>query len=302
MDQPTIGLALGGGGARGFAHIGALQVLHEENIPISFVAGTSMGAIVGAMYAESLDPFTVERKFREFVQTDTYREMNLEQVISKIDKDANFWDYITSEIRGHLVLQMARNRISLLKSDPLVHLLEALLTIETFEQCKIPFVAVATDLITGQDVVLRSGKLLLAVQASASIPGYLPPITIDEQMLCDGGITCPVPVKYAKESSVDLVIGIAVPPQIDAPRPLGHAVDLLSRAEQITSYYYSNTLMAEADIEIFPKTGAVQWNEFNQMTEMIQAGREATKSVIPAIREIIRQQIPWWQLLLQRIT
>lgn len=302
MDQPTIGIALGGGGARGFAHIGVLQVLHEEGIPIHFVAGTSMGSMVGAMYAETLDPFVVEERFHEFIRTEAYQEIGLDQVVSKIDQDASFWDQLTSELRGRWALQMARSRLSLVKGDRLDDALKFLIQAETFEQCRMPLSIIATDLLTGQDVVFRSGDLRAAVRASSSVPGYLPPVESHSQLLSDGGITCPIPVKYVRESGVDIVIGVAVPPPIGISGPVENAIDLLTRAEQITSHYYSSTLMNEADIEILPEIENVQWNDFHRMTDMIQTGRDAAKKVVPTIRESMRQRIPWWQLIWQQIS
>jgi NTE family protein len=300
MEQPTIGIALGGGGARGFAHVGVLQVLHEEEIPIHVVAGTSMGSMVGAMYAETRNPFIVEERFNEFIRTEAYAQIGLDQVASKIDQDASFWDQLTSEIRGRWALQMARSRLSLVKPDQLIEALKFLIQADTFEQCQLPLNIVATDLSTGQDVVFATGDLRLAVRASSSVPGYLPPVQYNDQLLSDGGITCPVPVKYVRQSQVDIVIAVAVPPPITVTEPVENAIDLLTRAEQITSHYYSSTLMNEADIEILPEIQNVQWNDFHRMTDMIQAGRDAAIKVIPVIREMMRQRIPWWQLLWQR--
>lgn len=301
MEQPTIGIALGGGGARGFAHVGVLQVLHEEEIPIHVVAGTSMGSMVGAMYAETKNPFIVEERFNEFIRTEAYAQIGLDQVASKIDQDASFWDQLTSEIRGRWALQMARSRLSLVKPDQLIEALKFLIKADTFEQCKIPLSVVATDILTGQDVVFNTGDLRLAVRASSSVPGYLPPVQHEDHLLSDGGITCPIPVKYVRQSGIDIVIGVAVPPPIGISEPVENAIDLLTRAEQITSHYYSTTLMNEADIEILPEIENVQWNDFHRMTDMIQAGRDAAIQVVPVIKELMRQRIPWWQFIWQRL-
>jgi len=297
MAQVKTGLALGGGGARGFAHIGVLQVFQEAGITIDYLAGTSMGAVVGAMYAENLDAFQVENRWKKFVQSDTYRQIGIPQLVTTEEKETGFWDQITSEIRERMAMNMARSRRSIIKSDRLTNAIKALITNDNFSRCRIPLTVLATDLLTGNDVPISSGDLHWAVTASASIPGFLPPVESDGKLLSDGGISCPVPVQYAGETESTVIIGVGVPPPSDYPAMPENAVDVINRAEQITSLHYTKKLMESADFQIYPELENVHWYEFERMEEIIAAGREKTEQLLPDIRKHLKKKVSWWQRL-----
>jgi len=301
MEHPKIGIALGGGGARGYAHIGVLQVLHEAGFSMDYVAGTSMGAVVGAIYAETLDPSEVQHRFVEFLQSETFEKTGIPRLHGSANHESGFWNQVTSEIRGRLAINLARSRKSLIKSERLINAIRAVLTIRDFEETKIPLTVVATDIANGHDVPFTSGDLIFAVEASSSVPGFLAPIRHNGQLLSDGGISCPVPVSYIRENPDFISIGVAVPPPIHYQVPLDNAIQILTRAEQITSYYYSNMQMTQADVQIYPKTESIQWNDFDRLPEMIEAGRSAAEAALPVLREVIRQRKPWWRRFIQDI-
>lgn len=295
MAQPKIGLALGGGGARGFAHIGVLQVLQEAGIRVDSVAGTSMGAVVGAMYTETLDAFQVEERWKEFIESETYQSMGIPRLVTQEDKETGFWDQVASGLKERYAMNLARNRVALIKSERLRRAIEQLISIADFSQCRIPLTVVATDLINGDDVPISTGDLHMAVTASSSIPGFLPPLAYDGRLLSDGGVSCPIPIRYARRSEDTVVIGVGVPPPESFPSPPENALEIFNRAEQITSRRYSRMQMQEADVAIFPELENVHWYEFERMQEIMKAGRHSAEVILPALNRKLLGRLPVWQ-------
>lgn len=279
-----LGIALGGGGARGFAHIGVLQILQEHEIKVDFVSGTSMGSIVGAMYCETGDAFEVERRIRQFIDSEEFKKTGIPQARDKVERKENFWDNLSSEIRGRIAVNIARKRTSLMKEERLQSAVGYLIGIEEFSQCKIPLTVLATDILNGQDVAFSTGDIKLAVEASSSVPGFLPPVEYNGYLLSDGGISCPVPVQYARQTRNTAVVAVAVPPPIKASASLENAIQIMTRAEQITSSFYTNTQVERAEVSIFPESEDIQWNEFERMDDMIEYGRAAARAKIADIR------------------
>ncbi len=294
MSQIPIGLALSQGGARGLAHIGVLQVLQEHDIPVGHLSGTSMGAVVAAMYSETLDAFAVEQRFREFIASDLYAGTELSGLSRPRGREASFWDQIFHRIRGTIAMNLAQSRKGILKQEKLQQALEMLFSIRSFSECKIPFIAVATDITWGRAIPLCTGDLVKAVMASSSIPGFFPPVRFNEILLSDGAICCPVPIKYATCSENALVIGVAVPPSLDKTELPENALDVMIRAEEINMFHFTESQMLDADIRIYPDIGHVEWNELHRLEEAVQAGREAARNVLPELERAWKKKEHWW--------
>ena len=294
MSQIPIGLALSQGGARGLAHIGVLQVLQEHDIPLEHLSGTSMGAVVAAMYSETLDAFAVEQRFREFIASDLYAATEFSGLSRPRGREASFWDQISHRIRGTIAMNLAQSRKGILKQEKLQQALEMLFSIRSFSECKIPFIAVATDITWGRAIPLCTGDLVKAVMASSSIPGFFPPVRFNEILLSDGAICCPVPIKYATCSESALVIGVAVPPSLDKTELPENALDVMIRAEEINMFHFTESQMLDADIRIYPDIGHVEWNELHRLEEAVQAGREAARNVLPELERAWKKKEHWW--------
>ena len=279
-QRRKIGLALGGGAARGWAHIGVLRALEELEVPVDAIAGTSMGALVGAIAAAG--------------QLEAL-EITALGLAAK-DVTRNFLD-------------LTLPRAGLIEGQKIVHLIEQHLDIRRFEQLQLPFRAVATNLLNGMEVVLDSGNVIEAVRASIAIPGIFTPVTVNGVLLADGGLVNPVPVSVARALGVDLVIavdlnyfsgpaahGSLVPSKLqkrleasgamrwapiqrwlaEAAQPnifdvLGHAIRIIEA--QIAEI----RLRTEpADVLIRPDVGAVGIMEFHRAAPAIEAGYHAT--------------------------
>lgn len=190
MGKLSIGLALGGGGARGAAHIGVLQVLHDNGIVIDRLAGSSAGAIIGAMYAARSDPYWIEKHFYRFMDSAAFKALGTERMSDDHDPDSVFSQFAKS-IRDQVVIMMARNRQSIIRREKLLRCIDYLLPVQSFDKLEIPLMVVAADLNSGDPVVYKTGNLIEAVTQSSSIPGFVPPKSEDGQLLVDGGISAP---------------------------------------------------------------------------------------------------------------
>jgi NTE family protein len=297
VSSPKISLALSYGGAKGLAHVGVLQVLQERGYEIGRIAGTSAGAIIGAMFAETMDAKVLEQRFRELIASDTFQGSALSRFMNQASRNSSFWNQISCRIRETVALCMAQSKMSLLASDRYIQCLEMLIHVRDFAQCHLPFVAVATDITTGQDMPLCAGSLIQAVLASSSIPGFFPPVDMDGVLLCDGAICCPVPVKYAHDLEENVLLAVSVPPQIDPQEPINNALDLMIRAEEINLSFLCRAQAANADVIIQPDTKDVGWNEMHRLDEMLESGRQAALEALPRIEAAVEDRHPWWRRL-----
>lgn len=297
MPTPKISLALSYGGAKGLAHVGVLQVLQEQGYEIGRIAGTSAGAIVGAMFTETLDASVLEHRFRELIASDTFQGAAISRFMNQRGRGSSFWDQISCRIRDTMALYLAQSRMSLLSGQRFIECLEMLIHIRDFQECRLPLVTVATDISTGQDLPLCAGSLIQAVLASSSIPGFLPPVDIDGSMVCDGAICCPVPVKYAHDLDENVLVAVTVPPKINPQEPIQNALDIMIRAEEINLTNLCRSQAANADVVIEPDTKDVGWNEMHRLDEMLESGRQAALKALPRIEEAVETRHPWWRRL-----
>ena len=289
--RPHIGLALSGGGARGAAHIGVIRVLREQNVPIDCIAGTSMGAIIGGLYASGM---SLEE---------------IEQAIDEIDWDSVFDD---STYRADKTFRRKRDDDEFLIKRPLgfsdgkiklplglvqgqkIDLVLSRLTmpvalIDDFDKLTIPYRAVAADIVTGERVVLGSGDLATAIRASMSIPAAMAPVQIDGRMLVDGGIAANLPIAVVREMGADIVIAVDISTPLKTHDELG---SVLSIAEQLSGLLTSRNVEAEiatlteADVFIEPDLGDIATADFDRLREAVPTGRLAAIENLNRLQEL----------------
>jgi len=294
MSKRGLGLALGEGGARGLAHIGVLQVLQDSGIRVQHVAGTSMGAVVGAMYAETLDPYLVQERFELLVEEEEFAQLGLKRFSRGEKREASFWDMVGAKIMGTVALNLAQTRRGLLKSERLERPLENLIHIRDFSECRIPFVALTTDISWGREIPLCTGNLVRAVTASAAIPGFFTPVEHEGLYLSDGAICCPLPVPYAEYAEDAVTMGVAVPTSLTRKMEPENAIDIMLRAEEVNMHYFTSRLMQRANVAVYPEIGDVQWHEMQRIREMVQAGREAAEAALPQLERELRKGRGWF--------
>lgn len=254
---PRVGLALGGGGARGFAQVGVLRVLEAEKIPIAVVAGTSVGSLIGALYADAGSAAGLEAL-----------ALGLEE--------GDLFDYgLLSVFSGGFI-----------EGERLETFLNSRLRHRTIESLPLPFAAVAADLRTGQAVAFERGSVARAVHASSAIPGVFVPVEIGGRTFVDGGVVDPVPADVARHMGADVVIAVAVPPAVPASAPVS-PFEIAFHAVTIMSAEIGRLCGTDADVVIRPDVGNVAYDDFSQKRRLIEAGAAAARRALPAIRAAI---------------
>ncbi len=285
-----IGLALGGGGARGLAHLGVLKVLEENGIHTDFITGTSMGAVVGAMYAQNPDSEAVIKRFENFLASQNYNSLGLKYIIPQNEQNPSFMSHLARIVAKRIVVNFAQSRTGIIKDERLSDAISFLIDDGDFHNAKIPFGVVSTDLNSGKTVVFKEGNIRKAVKLSSSIPGFISPEQINGQLLTDGGVTAPVPVDEAREMGADLVIGVCVCINQIKELKNPNIIDIISRTESIRGFYLSKLQLANADVSLHPDVKDAHWSEFLRYKEFINAGIVEAEKKLPEIHNAIRKE------------
>ena len=286
--RPKIGLVLGGGGARGAAHVGVLKVLEANKVPIDFIVGTSMGSIVGGLYAVGLSPDEIEQRINEIDWVDMFKDRPSEEYLSFRDKDdQQRLSSVEMGVKGGDILLargvMARQKLGFELKKLTIHTVD----ISDFDKLCIPFRAVATDLRTGELVVLGKGNLAEAMRASMSIPGVWPPVELDGRILVDGFLVSNVPIEIAKETGVDIIIAVDVGIPPTETEKFNTLIDVVSQMTTIFSQQNvdkSLALLKEKDLLIHPKLKDIKPSSFTRMQEAINIGEESAAALTDKIR------------------
>ena len=256
-----IGLALGGGGARGLAHIGVIKALEQAGVEISFIVGTSMGALVGGWYAATKNIASLENILLNAGKDDL---LKFKKIIKKKDGES-------LRAKGHIF------------TDFLGDALNA----KNIEDCEIPFRAIATDIKNGDEVVMGNGNLLEAIRASAALPIIFEPVSLDGRLLMDGGFSNPVPADIVKKMGADFVIAVDISSKwLDiSEKPLSwmRLPFLISNVLDAAAYQLSKPRLASADVVLRPLVLNFGWFDFGMAPEIIRAGVKETKSNLKLI-------------------
>ncbi|KGA97034.1 esterase [Alkalihalobacillus alcalophilus ATCC 27647 = CGMCC 1.3604] len=253
-QRPTIGVAFGAGGVRGFAHIGVLKVLEQHNIPIDVVAGSSMGALVAGLYGVGQTPESME-KFAKFFRRQYYV------------------DYIVP-------------KLGFIKGDKVVKLIRILAKGKRLEELPIPVSIVAADLISGKKVVFQDGDIADAVRASISIPGIFVPVTKNEQVLVDGGVLERVPTSVVKEMGADIIIGIDVS-SYKSEQKATSIYDVILLTIDMMGREISKHQQLEQAFMINPMVKQTNGLIFKDVDAIIEAGVIAATEKIKSLKEVI---------------
>jgi NTE family protein len=251
---PSIGLALGGGFARGIVHVGVLKVLEQEGIPISFVAGTSVGALIGAAYCSGVSPAELEE--------------------------------IAARVRFRDLARWTLSRYGFATNLRMITFLKKILKVHTFEELQIPLAVTATDFGSGEGVVFRSGPLVDAVRASCAYPGVFLPVKVNGRLLVDGMLAHSLPTKPARDMGADKVLAVSLrshwKTSDGGPR---HIFDVIGQCFSIAQDVNCAQARTCADLVIEPDVTGYRYDDFERSASLIRIGEEATRTAIPAIRK-----------------
>jgi len=261
-----IGLALGSGAARGFVHIGIIKVLEKNNIPIDFIAGSSIGALVGGIYAATKDVAYLEKLA---LNTDWVKMIKL--------IDPAFGN-------------------GLIAGDKVKDFIRQALKGASFTDLRIPFSVVATDIISGDPVIFRGGDIVSAIRASISIPFIFHTVPFKEKMLCDGALSMPIPVPAAIQMGAEYIIAVDIDSDYlkqKHKKPKDNLIDIGHNIIMLLSSHLSKENMQKADLVLTPRVGDVEWNSFGSkdtVADLIARGEKIMEEALPRYFETIKPQ------------
>lgn len=293
-SRNKIGIVLGGGGARGLAHIGVLKVLERENIPIDYIVGTSAGAIIGGLYAQTGKLSKVERRIRTYLESREYKQII--KSLEKTRRESTFgpWiDRLAHFIKHQYMLARSLTSLGLLEKKILEEAIALLFDEQDIRELSIPFAAVATDLIKGEEVVFTSGSIRKAIFASSAIPGVFPPLRWNGKYLVDGCVLANLPVHVAYQLGMERVIAVDVSRDFSRPQQFRNGMDIIFRADEITGHALYLLELQKASLVIRPEMGGAHWADFYHMDSFIRMGELAAEKVCRNLHALISPQGFW---------
>ena len=293
--RKRIGLALGGGGARGLAHIGVLRVLEKEEIPIHLIAGTSIGALVGGAYASGLNADELQKKAEEYVKSAEFQSSAIKGFEAAHAKgEISLPQRIQTYLRNHFYLIQALFKPGILSNEDFRATIDYFIPDIQIEGARIPFRAVATDLVSGKEITFSKGSLRQAVMASCAVPGAFAPLKEGERLLSDGGIICSVPSSVARQEGADRVIAVVVDRGIGSEE-LRTVVDVYLRVSEVMGERLKRYELADADVVILPEVGDLHWSSFSQAISLIDEGEKAAREKLDDIRGLMPGVKNWFR-------
>ncbi len=288
-NKPKIGLALGSGGARGLAHIGVLNILERNGITIHAIAGTSIGALVGAAYAVNPDAAALERRVAKVLRSNSRSNTGLERLARagrSMHVKPEFLNRMMEFAAKEMFLNTVLMRKALLSEKDLMDSVSPFLTEIDIAETRIPFAAAAVDLVSGNKIVLKQGSLIKAVMASCAVPGFMPPVSWEGMLLVDGAVIDAIPSGSAREEGLEVVIGVDVGGCLCQPPVIEDGIDAMNRASEIMAYYLSTPGRERADVLIEPDVNRIQWTDFLKYEELIYCGEKAAESMMGEIHAV----------------
>lgn len=254
--EPKIALVLGGGSAKGFAHVGVIRILEQEKIPIHMIVGTSVGSLIGGIYASNPDSFQLE------------------------------WTAFKIEKNDILDFSLIYSKLGPAQGVRLETFVEQTVKAKRIEDTKIPFYPIATDLNTGETVILEKGSLAKAIRASSAIPGIFVPVTFGNRMLVDGGVTNNIACDVARSKGADIVIAVNILKDIKDYR-IDSLIDIIAQSINIAMHEANKAKLQYADVIIEPDIKGVSMFDFTQKKTLVEEGMKAARKAIPRIKELL---------------
>ena len=299
FKRPHIGLVLGGGAARGLAHIGVLKVLERERFPIDLLVGTSIGALVGGVYATVGDAGETERRFLEFAESSDFRRRAFDFIReARHERQQGFLASASALLRRGIFYGYALYKMSFMSAEALAHNINSLLPDVDIGETRMPYAAVAADLASGNEVILAGGPIRTMVAASCAIPGVLPPVAINGRTFIDGGWVDRVPALPALRLGADVVVGVDIAPEVESDLPT-RGVDVMVRATSVQAHALKKIQARYLDCIITPGVSKIHWADFSAVRQAIRIGSEAAEQALPRLRDLIRPRLSltarWWK-------
>lgn len=284
-----IGLALGGGAARAFSHIGVLEGLTRYGVPIDIVTGTSMGAIIGAMYATQPDVAAIKQRFADYIKSDEFDESGFNFFKELDSHDEGILAELGRRARRGVFNALMVTRTALVNEKTAAMSYAYLLEDLDVEQTRIPFAAVALDLVSGEAVTLNRGRLRDVIAASCAMPGVLNPVNLNGHLLVDGGWAETVPIRAARQLGADFVIAVDVGDSLRAFNEPRNAFDVIARADALARSALNREQISSADVVLSPQNQVTHWADFSTSVQAIKRGEEEVDRRIEHVKRAINK-------------
>ncbi|NOX87440.1 MAG: BamA/TamA family outer membrane protein [Calditrichaeota bacterium] len=294
VKRPKIGLVLSGGGSRGIVHIGVIKALEKYNIPVDLIVGTSIGSVIGGLYASGYTPDEILRITKAINWSEIYQD--------KTQRTALFWGQKGEQDRYLLNLRFKNGNpyipVAISPGQRIITTLADLIlkaryqATNNFDNLRIPFRAVTTDLVSGRSVVLKKGNLAEAINASSAIPLLFVPVAVDSMLLVDGGLRSNLPVHVAKEEGMDIVIAVDVTSPLRTKDEINAPWEIVDQATTIMADLERQLEKKEADVLIAPDLGDRRNDDYTHLEQLVDIGYRATERKISQIRKLLKSKTP----------
>ena len=285
-SRPKVGVVLSGGGAKGFAHIGALRVIEEAGIPIDYIAGTSMGSIIGGLYAVGYDPDMMQKLCTE-QDWDLIIKDKIPRKFIPLEKRINERHYLMTLPYKNGKLKIKRSVIDGMYVNMLLtRLMMPAYKERDFSKLPVPFLCIGTDIITADPIEFNKGSLAQSIRSSMSIPFLFEPVDYDGYLLCDGGLTNNFPVQNVRDHGADIIIGVDLEIVKSDPDVLDNSLKVLERLIAVVSQDKSNVARDQCDILIRPDIGKANMMSFNDFSPIINCGEAGAREKFPELKRL----------------
>ncbi|MEO0293983.1 MAG: patatin-like phospholipase family protein [candidate division WOR-3 bacterium] len=286
LRRSKLGLVLGGGAGRGVAHLGVIKCLEEENIRPNIIFGTSIGALIGGVYATGLNIQELLNKAKECVNSEEFKSLGFE--FFKEHPEGLSFKRLASYLRERLALARMAIQPYILKREPLERVIAKILPDIKIEDLKIKFGCTTLDVVSGRVIYIHKGPLREAVLKSILISGVFPPWEERNEILVDAGPTAKVPVDGCRALGADRVIAVNLGSKLTKYDKVGSALSLIFRVDEIAKFHYNKIQAEKADVLIEPKVESIHWADFTKIDFGIRVGYLATKEKLPEIRRLVK--------------
>ncbi|MFO8058062.1 MAG: patatin-like phospholipase family protein [bacterium] len=292
MKSGGIGIALGGGAARGLSHIGVLQVIESRGIPVDVVTGSSMGAIIGAIYALEGNADALIKKMESFFESEAFQAAQFDSLRERREEEeGGFLNSMALMLRRGYKYSLSVTRKSIIEHDVFQMLIEELVPDIGIEELPLPFAAASLDTVSGREVIWTSGSLRDALWSSSAIPGFFPPLEKDGMVLVDGGWTNAVPVGPARSLGADKVIAVDISREVEEIMEYKRGISLVLRSAMLTTKHLRELQLLHADVVLRPAVGHVHWADFSDPYDLIQRGKDAALVSLEDIEALARTSL-----------
>lgn len=259
---------------------------NDHSSPVDLIVGTSIGALVGAAYAIGQNTNEMEKRIEEFLNSPTFQKSALKDIKEIQDtRKSGFTRKIHAFFRNRLLLAQSLFRLGMLGSEEFEAMIDFFVPDIQIQDTQIPYRAVATDLVSGQSVVMSKGPLRRAVMASCAVPGAVPPVEVNGMLLSDGGSISIVPTMVAREEGADFVVAVSIRGDIHSDDQFGSAADICFRASDIMGFHFETYMLDKSDVVIQPRVGSLHWTEFALAKDLVREGEKAAREKLHLIRK-----------------